>query len=151
MIGTLGHVGLGVSDMERSLRFYRDLLGMRVLMDLNIADDRQARVIGVPGAACRIVHLRLGQGTLELFQYSNPVGTNVACGVRQFDRGLIHIGFEVNDFHRHVTELKNKGVQFLGDPVEFRPSVWVVYFRGPDGEVCEFRERPESEYKLPEP
>ena len=61
MIKSLGHVALGVSDMERSLAFYRDLLGMEAVMDLDIADDRIARVIGVPGATCRIVHLQLGK------------------------------------------------------------------------------------------
>ena len=48
MILGLGHVGLGVSDLERSLEFYRDFLGMEVIMELDISDDRIARVIGVP-------------------------------------------------------------------------------------------------------
>ena len=142
MIENLGHVALGVKDLERSLQFYRDMLGMKVLMELEIADDRIGRVIGVPGAKCRIVHLRLGTGTLELFQYSQPVGTNVAFGMGQYDQGLIHLGFEINDFHRHFAELKQHGVTFLGEPIEFRPGVWVAYFRGPDGEVCEIREQP---------
>jgi catechol 2,3-dioxygenase-like lactoylglutathione lyase family enzyme len=142
MIENLGHVALGVKDIERSLRFYRDVLGMKVLMELEIADDRIGRVIGSPGAKCRIVHLRLGTGILELFQYSNPVGTNRAVDMSQYDQGLIHLGFEVSEFHRHVAELKQHGVTFLGEPVEFRPNVWVAYFRGPDGEVCEIREQP---------
>ena len=40
MSNYLGHVGLGVSNMEQSLKFYRDLIGMQVLMDLDIQDDR---------------------------------------------------------------------------------------------------------------
>jgi hypothetical protein len=31
-------------------------------------------------------------------------------------------------------------VRFLGKPVEFRPGVWIFYFFGPDGEVCEMRQ-----------
>ncbi len=73
MIKTLGHVGLGVSDMERSLEFYRDFLGMKVIMDLDIADDRIGRVIGTPGAKCRIIHLKLGEAVLELFNLSFAV------------------------------------------------------------------------------
>lgn len=144
LIEALEHVGLGVSDMERSLAFYRDLLGMRVMMDLNIADDRIGRVIGIPGAACRIVHLKLGPAVLELFQYTHPAGVNTAKTTRQCDRGLIHIGFKVSDFHKHVEDLKAGNVPFLGEPVEFRPNVWVLYFQGPDGEVCEFRQVPEN-------
>jgi catechol 2,3-dioxygenase-like lactoylglutathione lyase family enzyme len=137
--------------MDRSLRFYRDTLGMKVLMDLRIDDDRQARVIGLPGATCRIVHLKLGTGILELFHYATPEGRNVAYATRQCDHGLLHFGFEVNDFHRHVEELQAQGVRLLGEPVEFRPDVWVAYFQGPDGEVFELRQRPESEFTLPSP
>lgn len=142
MIQSLGHVALSVSDMDRSLGFYRDHLGMKVIMDLDIDDDRIGRVVGIPGAKCRIVHLQLGQAVLELFQYTVPQGVNRAKDMRQCDHGFSHIGFEVSDFHRHVEELRQKNVEFLGEPVEFRPGVWVVYFHGPDGEVCEFRQQP---------
>ena len=142
MIKCLGHVGLGVKDMDRSLAFYRDIMGMEVVMDLDIADDRIARVIGVPGAICRIVHLQLGGNILELFRYYEPTGENRAHKMQQYDQGLIHIGFEVDDFHRHVAQLKDNDVEFLGEPLEFRPGVWIAYFRGPDGEVCEIRELP---------
>ena len=143
MIKSLGHVGLSVTDMERSLEFYRDFLGMKIIMDLDISDDRIAKIVGLPGAKCRIVHLTLGQAILELFHYSHPEGENFAADMRQCDRGLIHIGFEVNNFQQHIEELKSRGITFLGEPLEFRPGVWVVYFRGPDGEVCEFRQIPE--------
>ena len=145
MIYSLGHVGLSVSDMKRSLEFYRDFLGMKVLMELDVSDDRQSRVISIPNAKCRIVHLKLGETVLELFEYYELRGRNISKSARQCDYGLAHIGFEVDNFHVHVEELKKRHVEFLGEPVEFRPGVWVVYFRGPDGEVCELRERPKSE------
>ena len=141
MINSLGHVALSVSDMERSLEFYRDLFGMEVLMDLDIGDDRIAKVIGVPGVKCRIVHLKLGDSILELFKYfDTPPGKNKAKAMQQYDFGLTHLGFEVDDFHKHIEELKSRNVEFLGEPLEFRPNVWIAYFRGPDGEVCEFRQ-----------
>ena len=142
MIKSLEHVGLGVSNMEKSLEFYRDFLGMRVVMELEITDDRIGRVIGIKDAACKIVHLQLGDGLLELFEYTNPRGQNKANDMNQYDQGLIHIGFEVDDFHTHIKRLQQRGVRFLGEPVEFRPNVWVAYFYGPDGEVCEIRQRP---------
>jgi catechol 2,3-dioxygenase-like lactoylglutathione lyase family enzyme len=145
MIEALEHVGLGVSDMERSLAFYRDTLGMQVIRDLNISDDRIGRVVGIPGATCRIVHLKLGPAMLELFQYTHPAGADIARTARQCDRGLIHIGFKVTDFHQQVEKLKAGNIPFLGEPVEFRPNVWILYFRGPDGEVCEFRQVPEND------
>ena len=142
MIKCLSHVALGVSDIENSLEFYRDLLGMKVIMDLDVADDRIGRAIGVAGAKCRIVHLQLGEAVLELFEYTLPVGNNIATQMRQCDHGFTHIGFEVDNFHKQLEKLSEMRVKFLGEPVEFRPGVWVVYFQGPDGEVCEFRQQP---------
>ncbi len=144
MIKALLHSALGVSDMERSLDFYTRLLGMKVIMDIEASDERIGRVIGVPGAKCRIVHLELGYGMLELFEYSEPRGENRARTTQQYDHGLTHIGFEVDHIHDHIRQLKENEAEFLGEALEFRPGVWVVYFRGPDGEVCEFRQR-ESE------
>ena len=142
MIQSLGHAGLGVSDIDRSIRFYRDLLGMEVIMELDISDDRISRVIGVTSAKCRISHLKLGDGMLELFEYTNPKGQNKARDMQQYDHGLIHIGFEVNDIHGHLEELEKNNVELLGELVEFRPDVFVAYFKGPDGEVCEMRQIP---------
>jgi len=139
-IPSLGHVGLSVSDMERSVEFYRDIIGMEVVLELDISDDRIARVVGVPGTRCRITHLKLGDGVLELFHYYEPVGENKARGMRQCDYGIVHIGFEVDDFHNRLRRLQKNGVEFLGEPVEFRPGVWVLYFKGPDGEVCELHD-----------
>ena len=141
MIISLGHVGLGVSDMKRSIEFYRDFLDMKVLMELDIMDDRIGRVIGVKDAACKIAHLQLGDAILELFEYTNPKGSNKAKNINQYDQGLIHIGFEVDDFHNHIKQLEQRGVKLLGEPVEFRPNVWVAYFYGPDGEVVEIRQK----------
>ncbi len=52
--------------------------------------------------------------------------------------------FRVTDIHKHIEQLKKRRIELLGKEVEIRPGAWVVYFRGPDGEVCEFREFPEG-------
>ncbi|RLI53692.1 MAG: hypothetical protein DRO87_11235, partial [Candidatus Thorarchaeota archaeon] len=91
-IPAMGHVGLSVVDTEMSIKFYRDLLDMEVVLELDITDDRQARVIGVPGTKCKITHLKLGDGVLELFEYYKPErGTNKAKALQQRDNGIVHI------------------------------------------------------------
>ncbi len=124
---------------------YTSLLQKRIAdaVDDDIFDNRIARVIGVKGAKCKIAHLKLGDTILELFEYSSPQGNNIADNTKQYDHGLIHMGFEVNDFNNHITQLKEKNIKFLGEPVEFRSGVWIVYFYGPDDEVIEFRQRDE--------
>lgn len=99
-------------------------------------------VVGMPGCRARIAHLQSGTAMLELFEYQEPRGKPLSSERKQADHGLIHIGFASNDVRSDHARLKDKGVRFFGEPVEFRPGVWIVYFYGPDGEVCELREAP---------
>ena len=151
MIHCLEHFALSVSDMERSLAFYRDFVGMKVVLEVDFSDDRIERITGIPEAKCRVVHLELGGAILELFQYYNPPGRRIPSEQRQCDNGFTHIGFRVTDIHAHIEQLKERGMKFLGEPVEIRPEVWVVYFRGPDGEVCEFRQLPSTTHNSTAP
>ena len=143
MIKNFSHVGLSVSNMQRSLEFYRDFLGMTVLMELDIQDNRIGRVIGFSEAKCKIMHLQLGATILELFEFTEPLGENIAKNMCPRNHGISHIGFEVNNIHRHLQDLQERGVEMLGELVEFRPGVLVAYFRGLDGEILEFRQQPE--------
>ena len=140
MIHSLEHVALNVRDFDASLAFYRGFLGMDVILENEVKDEKLGKVIGVPGAKCKYVHLKIGDGVLELFQYTDPRGKNIAKSIQQYDVGFTHISFKVTAFHAELARLREQRVEFLGEPVEFRPGVWVVYFRGPDGEVIEYRQ-----------
>jgi catechol 2,3-dioxygenase-like lactoylglutathione lyase family enzyme len=77
---------------------------------------------------------------LELFEYTSPRGVSISPDRKQADQGFIHVGFTTDRLHDDYNRLLEQGVRFFGEPVEFRPNVWVVYFYGPDGEVCELRQ-----------
>ena len=77
---------------------------------------------------------------LELFEYQGPRGRAIPQDRTQADQGFIHIGLRSTDTRADHDRLKGRGVQFLHEPIEFRPGVWIAYFRGPDGEVCELRQ-----------
>jgi catechol 2,3-dioxygenase-like lactoylglutathione lyase family enzyme len=141
VITQLEHVALSVADLDRSLAFYRDVLGFDLLRTIDPRDDdKLGRIAGLPGARARIAHLRKGDNMFELFQYVVPEGAPIPAGRRQADHGYIHLGLRSNDARGDFARLREKGVAFLGEPLEFRPGVWVVYFRGPDGEVIELRQ-----------
>lgn len=139
MVINLDHIAISVSDMERSLEFYRDILGLEVIKDSRVYDGSIGKVIDVPNAKCRIVHLKLDNAFIELFEYCEPRGQNVAKTLNQYDHALIHFAFEVDCFDEFISRLKKKGVELVGEPVEFRLGIWCVYFRGPDGEMCAIR------------
>ena len=133
------HVAMSVKDMEKAIAFYRDVVGMEKVFDREFAEG-MARLIGVEGTRVRVVHMKLNDSMIELFDYAYPPGREPRPDRQQSDFGLIHIGFIVEDFWGTYRHLLDHGVQFLADPVEIRPGVHVAYFHGVEYEVCEIRE-----------
>jgi catechol 2,3-dioxygenase-like lactoylglutathione lyase family enzyme len=133
------HIAISVKDMEKAIAFYRDVVGMEKVFDREFAEGI-ARLIGVKGARVRVVHMKLNDSMIELFDYAYPPGREPRPDRQQSDLGLIHIGFIVEDFWGTYQHLIDHGVQFLADPVEIRPGVHVAYFYGVEYEVCEIRE-----------
>ena len=139
MFKQMDHVGLSVKNIEKAIEFYRDVVGMEKVLDREV-DSPLARIVGIEGAKARIVHMKLGEALVELFDYQNPKGRDPRPDQNQSDYGLTHIGFRVEDFEKTYQDLKARGVQFLGEKVEIRPGVFVAYFRGAEHEICEMRE-----------
>jgi len=138
------HVAISVSNLDRSVAFYVEVLGMRLDRTIDAPPERGlGRIVGLPGCSARIAHLVPADGSrfmVELFEYRDPTGRPLATDRTQADLGISHVGFTSHDARADYARLRERGVVCLGEPVEFRPGVWVFYFRGPDGEVCELRE-----------
>ena len=145
MFHRIEHTALSVGDLQRSLAFYRDVIGMRVVLEVDFFDETLGRVNGLTGCKAKVVHLMLGETVLELFEYHRPQGKPSARERRQCDTGFIHIGFRVTDIQKHYEEMRAQGVHFLSEPLEIRPGTFIVYFQGPDGEMCEMRQVPIEE------
>ena len=139
MFTRMDHVALSVRDMDKVVAFYRDVIGFEKVFDRTF-DEPMARLIGQPGTRVRIVHMRFGDAVLELFDYAHPQGRPRRSDHRQSDYGLTHIGFMVEEFWATYDHLKVQGIEFVGEAVEIRSGVFVAYFYGPEGEVCEMRE-----------
>jgi catechol 2,3-dioxygenase-like lactoylglutathione lyase family enzyme len=139
------HVGLSVSDLERSIGFYRDVIGFSLARVMECPPEmRLGEVVGLPGCRARIAHLQTGKAMLELFEYRDPSGKPLLPDRSQADIGFIHVGITSTDVREDHARLRAKGVRFIHEPIEFRPGVWIAYFYGPDNEVCEIRESREG-------
>ena len=141
MIEGIEHVGLSVSKLDKSIEFYCKNLNCEIIRIIEASTNPfLGKVVGMPGSIARITHLKSGPNMLELFEYIKPKGEKIPENHKQADNGFIHAGFTSTNVRDDYQMMKENGVRFISEPVEFRPNVWICYFYGPDGEVCEIRE-----------
>ena len=116
----LNHVALAVKDMERSLTFYRDALGLTVAQDEVIAGPDLDRAVMEKGARIRMVMLVDEAGTMiELLGWqSRPVRERPPDDLKFTSTGLVEVCLQVSDLKKVESDLKRKG--FDG----FRTPVW---------------------------
>src|SRR5215471_9275475 len=85
------HVGITVSDLARSMAFYRDLLGFNVAYERGeVTAEYMPRLVGVPGARLKIAGLDVPGLHLDLIEYISPKGAPAAGPPN--DVGNVHIG-----------------------------------------------------------
>src|SRR2546426_10986253 len=90
----LHHVGLTVSDLDRSLAFYQDVLELELLEILDVTGPDIGRAVDVEGARLRIAFLRLAGLQLELLDYIEP--EQRVYERRNSDVGAAHVCFRVS-------------------------------------------------------
>lgn len=140
-VTNLRHTGIVVSDMDRSLPFYRELLGMEVWADFVDDSPYLQTITGVPGAKVRMVKLRAQDGvSVELLQYLShsrpmpPVNPSYAVGCS-------HVAFQVDDLNAMYAQLKARGVPFHAPPmISTDGRAKVTYCRDPEGVIIELVE-----------
>ena len=141
----LHHVGITVKDLDASIRFYHDVLGLDFSNEPSPWFDgpELGPAVGVPGAALRQVSLLLGDTTLELLEYKSPP-TETTKPLLSNNIGASHVAFVVDDIHAKKAELEEKGISFFSDVNTVDEGVlagwrW-VYFADPDGYPLELVE-----------
>jgi catechol 2,3-dioxygenase-like lactoylglutathione lyase family enzyme len=145
---TIHHTGYTVADLDRSLRFYRDLLGLEVLATQEKQGGYIGAIVGHADAHVRMAHLRVpGDGhVVELFQYLAPAGERPAA-IDPPDVGTSHLCFVVDDLPALYERLREAGVDsFVSPPVEVDTGInrggWALYVRDPDGIPVELFQPP---------
>lgn len=143
---SLHHTSLTVRDLDRSLTFYRDLLGMDVLVTQEKEGGYLASIVGYEDAHVRMAHLAFpgGDHRLELFQYLRPEPHGRPGEPR--DVGITHVCLVVEDLAPLYGRLRDAGVQFYSDPIQVDTGVnaggTAVYLHDPDGITLELFQPP---------
>ena len=139
MISGIHHASFTVSDMDRSIAFYRDILGMSVDWDskkagVEFKGEVADRVTGCPGTEQRIVFLTIGGDRLELVEYT-PIGKALEDN-QASDTGSAHVCFRTDDMQGLYDKLSAEGVRLHCYPQNNGRAI-VIYFRDPDGIILE--------------
>jgi catechol 2,3-dioxygenase-like lactoylglutathione lyase family enzyme len=137
-MNALHHVGITVKDLDASIRFYHDVLGLQFANEPSpwFEGEELGRGVGVPGAALRQVSLLVGDTTLELLEYSAPP-SETRAPLASNNLGASHVAFLVDDIDEAKAELEARGISFFSDVNVVDEGVlagwrW-VYFQDPDG------------------
>ena len=103
MKAVLDHVGIAVADLEASLTFFRDALGLHVEPPEDVASQR-----------VRVQFISTGQSSLELLQSTAP-DSPIAKFLASRGPGLHHITLKVDDIHAALAELRQRGVRLVDE------------------------------------
>jgi catechol 2,3-dioxygenase-like lactoylglutathione lyase family enzyme len=142
------HTGFTVSDLDRSLHFYRDLLGLEVVAEQEKQGGYLAAIVGYPDAHVRMAHLRVpgADHVVELFQYLAPAGDAVGT-IEPRNVGSPHLCFVMDDLPALYERLRASGIEsFFSPPVEVDTGInaggLALYLRDPDGIPVELFQPP---------
>jgi catechol 2,3-dioxygenase-like lactoylglutathione lyase family enzyme len=145
------HFSFTVSDLERSVHFYCDILGLELVHRQEQANPYTRQLVGYPDAYLRVAQLRIrGAPTarsghlIELVEYVAPRGKKV--DTRTFNPGTAHLAFEVDDIQAEYQRLVVQGVRFRSEPVTIEAGInrggYAVYFLDPDDITLELLQPP---------
>jgi len=152
MITDLHHSTLFVSNLDRSIAFYRNVLGLKLVSRSNAwGGVFLGTVCGMGDTDMRLNIALIGVGPngkiFELIEILQPDGLPTDASPRGY--GIARIGFEVEDIDAAVALLRNQGVTFLSDVITVKVEEGAHYSEGkavkfldPDGIVLELQQPP---------
>lgn len=121
------HAGIIVKDMEKSLRFYRDILGLEVLQDFSDKSEYMNTVTGITGADVRFVKMKTQDGVvIEILEYRSHPTEHINQPI--FNVGACHLALRVADAEEAYQKLVESGVKVLSNPVLSSEKIAKVFF-----------------------
>ena len=144
MLKSFYHTGFVVADLEKSVTFYTEVLGMRIATRMEREGETINQILGFPNAHIKGAFLDKDEGhQLELIQYISPPGRRASF--ERNDLGASHLAFFVEDLDRFYEETSQRGLRFINPPTPLRDDAGkllrkIAYSQDPDGNWLEFIE-----------
>jgi glyoxylase I family protein len=137
------HYSHCVSDIERSRRFYTEVLGFEVMAEFDFDDANTARVMGVPGAHFKGIFMKRDGMRMEIIGFSNPPPDRTARRRGANEIGHSHLSFYVTDLDSTLRALRAQGVTVEDDTrATVMNGIECCVVRDPDGFPIEIVQTP---------
>ncbi len=137
-------VAITVSDMDKALAFYTEVLPFQVVSQTEVAGEAYEHLFGVFGMRAEIARLRLGEQEIQLIDYLAPEGRPIAVDSKSNDEWFEHIAIIVSDMdpayallRQHKVQHASSGPQTLPDWNPNAGGIKAFYFKDPDGHNLE--------------
>ncbi len=140
MIKNIRHAGIVVSNLDKALHFYRDILGLKIRREMIESDKYIDNLSDLKGVKVKTIKMSADDGSLiELLYYEShprePIDRDIC------DIGYSHIAFTVENLDYEYKRLKEKGIKFNCTP-QISPDgkAKVVFCRDPESNLIELVE-----------
>jgi catechol 2,3-dioxygenase-like lactoylglutathione lyase family enzyme len=143
------HTGITVSNLERSLAFWRDVLGFELSHTAHQTGEMAREITGVPGSEIKLAVVKAPGGhKIELLEYLAPADRKRRVDLEPCDVGSVHVALVVDDLDAILSAINASGWKAAGKPqtLQSGPNTGkrVVYVRDPDGTTLEFMQTPST-------
>jgi catechol 2,3-dioxygenase-like lactoylglutathione lyase family enzyme len=147
MIADVLHFAFTVSNIERSIRWYTQILGLELVHRQRMESAYVRTLVGVPDAILEVAMLKIpglsskySSHMLELIQYVRPISRTTE--LKNTIVGTPHLALMVDDIHERYDRMRQQGVNFYHPPLEITEGTnaggFACYLRDPDGITLEF-------------
>lgn len=148
MIKEIAHVGITVSDMDKSISFYKDILGLDFKGELLMQGEETDLLFAMKNCKVRVAYLNGSEHIMappiELIQFLNDTTVENNCDLRKIS--ISEICFNVKNIDKIYENLIENNVECLSKPQNFDFTKYgfgkskALYFKDPDGIILELME-----------
>ena len=146
IVRKVSHVGICVSDVDRSIAFYRDVLGFAPVHELRVEGEASDTLLRLRGVRLHATFLERDGFRIELLHYDSPRSPASAPARTMNDLGFTHLSVMVADIDDALARLERAGTKVERDTrIEVGGRTVAAMFRDPDGLLIELVMRDPTE------
>jgi catechol 2,3-dioxygenase-like lactoylglutathione lyase family enzyme len=143
-VGKVESIGITVKDMNRSLKFYTEVLGFKKISDAEYYGEQVEKLKGLFGINIRVARLQLGDEIIELTDYLTSGGRSLPEDQKSNDLFFQHIAIVVSDMNKAYQHLRRYNIEHVSTAPQRLPKsipgaegIEAFYFRDPDNHNLE--------------